>query len=209
LGGSLAINAHHPVERQRWSLSHGYLHFLAHRRNPVFHYEGQYDRWPESERLADAFAMHFLLPTSSVSRHFAAFKRDGKFTPADLLTLADYYGVGVETLVRRMEGLKLLPTGTWESLKSRGFKVREAQTQFSIEARERERVDKYPVYYKHLAIEALDDGSITEGRFAELLGVDRVAARQIAAVLRQRSSGIEDGSTEIDLSLREASVGEV
>ncbi len=35
LGGCIAINANHPEERWRWSLAHEYLHFLAHRRQPV------------------------------------------------------------------------------------------------------------------------------------------------------------------------------
>ena len=35
LGGCMAINANHPEERRRWSLAHGYLHFLAHRRKSV------------------------------------------------------------------------------------------------------------------------------------------------------------------------------
>jgi Zn-dependent peptidase ImmA (M78 family) len=42
LGGCIAINANHPEERQRWSLAHEYLHFLAHRRKPVIDFEGQY-----------------------------------------------------------------------------------------------------------------------------------------------------------------------
>ncbi|WP_293070547.1 hypothetical protein [Okeania sp. SIO2B3] len=37
-----------------------------------------------------------------------------------------------------------------------------------------------PVYYQHLAIEALDLGLITEGRFADFLNVDRLEARRIA-----------------------------
>ena len=35
LGGCMAINANHPEERCRWSLAHGYLHFLAHRYKAV------------------------------------------------------------------------------------------------------------------------------------------------------------------------------
>ena len=61
LGGCLAINQNHPTERQRWSMAHGYLHFLAHRDKIVLHYDGQYQRIPKSEQLAEAFAKHFLL----------------------------------------------------------------------------------------------------------------------------------------------------
>jgi Zn-dependent peptidase ImmA (M78 family) len=200
LGGCLAVNQNHPVERQRWSLAHGYLHFLAHRRRPVLHYDDQYQRLPESERLAEAFAMHFLLPTASVTRHFAAYKRDGRFTPTDLLTIADYYGVGVETLALRLEGLRLISSGTWDRLRDRGFRVRAAQETLGLDPGSRERADKYPLYYKHLAIEALDEGSITEGRFAELFGISRVEARALADALRERSSGLSEGATTDDLT---------
>ena len=200
LGGCLAVNQNHPAERQRWSLAHGYLHFLAHRERPVLHYDDQYRRLPESERLADAFAMHFLLPTASVTRHFAAYGRDGRFTVADLLTVADYFGVGVQTLILRLEGLRLLPSGTWDRLKDRGFRVRDAQEKLSLDPSARERADKYPLYYQHLAIEALDEGSITEGRFAELFGIGRVEARALADALRERSSGLDEGATSVDLA---------
>jgi hypothetical protein len=66
LGGCMAINLGHYEERCRWSMAHGYLHFLAHRRKPVVDFEGQYKRIPESERLAEAFPKYFLMPTSSL-----------------------------------------------------------------------------------------------------------------------------------------------
>lgn len=200
LGGCLAVNQNHPVERQRLSLAHGYLHFLAHRQRPVLHFADQYRRLPESERLANAFALHFLLPTASVTKHFAAYRRDDRFTVTDLLTVADYFGVGVQTLALRLEGLGLIPSGTWNGLRDRGFKVRDAQQKLGVDPGSRERADKYPLYYQHLAIEALDEGSITEGRFAELFGIGRVEARDLATVLRQRSSGLDGGMTSVDLA---------
>jgi DNA-binding XRE family transcriptional regulator len=60
LGGCLAINANHPEERRRWSLAHGYLHFLAHRRKSVLdEVEIGYQRMPMSEKLAEAFPKYF------------------------------------------------------------------------------------------------------------------------------------------------------
>jgi hypothetical protein len=56
-----------------------------------------------------------------------------------------------------------------------------------------------PIHYQHLAIEALDQGLITEGRFAEFLDVDRLEARRIAELLRNYSSGMVDESTHVDL----------
>jgi Zn-dependent peptidase ImmA (M78 family)/DNA-binding XRE family transcriptional regulator len=200
VGGSMVINANHPEERRRWSLAHGYLHFLAHRRKAVLDViEGQYKRMPESERLAEAFAKYFLMPTSGLLRRFNDMCRvNQKFSTTNLFTLAHYYGVSVEALVHRLEEMDLLPSGTWERLRYRGLKVREVQQELGLEPI-LQRSDMAPIHYQHLAIEALDQGLITEGRFAEFLDVDRLEARRIAELLRNYSSGMVDESTHVDL----------
>lgn len=198
LGGCMAVNLNHPEQRRRWSMAHGYLHFLAHRHKPVFHYFGQYQRMPESERLAEAFAMHFLMPAAGLVKRFSAFNASGKFTPADLCTLAHYYGVSVQALDYRLEGLGLLPAGTWDKLKDRGFRVRKAQEELGLNEIP-QRTDRVPLHYQHLAIEALDQGLITEGHFARLLRVDRLEARRVAVSLREHSSGMDEAST-LDLT---------
>ena len=199
LGGCMAINANHPEERRRWSLAHGYLHFLAHRRKPVVDFDGQYQRLPESERLAEAFPKYFLMPTSSLLKQFNDMHRShGKFTPTNLFTLAHYYGVSVSALVYRLEDLGLLPSGTWDRLRDRGLKVRKVQQELGLEAI-MQRTDVTPIHYQHLAIEALDQGLITEGRFANFLDVDRLEARRLAEVLREHSSGTLEDVTRLDL----------
>lgn len=199
LGGCMAINANHPEERRRWSLAHGYLHFLAHRRKPVVDFEGQYQRMPESERLAEAFPKYFLMPTSGLLRRFNdMYRHKSKFTPTNLFTLAHYYGVSVEALVYRLEEMGLLPSGTWERLRARGLKVRKVQQELGLEEIP-QRTDMIPIHYQHLAIEALDQGLITEGRFADFLSVDRLEARRIATSLREYSSGLMEETTHLDL----------
>ncbi|MDM9380073.1 ImmA/IrrE family metallo-endopeptidase [Chlorogloeopsis sp. ULAP01] len=199
LGGCMAINANHPEERRRWSLAHGYLHFLAHRRKPVFHFEGQYQRVPESERLADTFPKYFLMPTSGLLKRFNdMYRMHGKFTPTNLFTLAHYYGVSVEALVYRLEEMELLPSGTWHRLRDRGLKVRKVQQELGLKEIP-QHTDMTPLHYQHLAIEALDQGLITEGRFADFLSVDRLEARRIAEALREYSSGMAEETTHFDL----------
>jgi Zn-dependent peptidase ImmA (M78 family) len=122
----------------------------------------------------------------------------GKFTPTNLFTLAHYYGVSVEALVYRLEEMSLLPSGTWERLRNRGLKVREVQKNLGFENRP-QRSDMAPIHYQHLAIEAFDQGLITEGRFANFLDVDRLEARRIAEVLREHSSGIMEKTVHLDL----------
>ncbi|MEW5960690.1 MAG: XRE family transcriptional regulator [Chloroflexota bacterium] len=201
LGGCIAVNIQHPEERRRWSLAHDYAHFLVHRYKPRMFIEDGYQRLPEDERFADYFALHFLMPTSSLTRRFNQIRQNkGKVTPADLCTLAYYYGVSVAALTRRLEEMRLLPTGVWDKLKARGFKVREAQQQLDlgpIPAHD----EKLPRRYQYLAIDAFDQELITEGRLARFLDVDRLEARRIAEKLRQHGSDVtDDAQIRLDLT---------
>ncbi|SRR6266487_437166 len=185
VGGCIAVNSNHPEERRRWSLAHDYGHFLTYRQKPTVYIENGYQRKPESERLADDFAICFLMPTNGVTRRFNDTRRTkDKVTPGDLCLLAHYYGVSVEAMTLRLEDLKLLPTGIWDKLKAGGFKVREAQQQLGLgplPAKEQ----KFPMRYQYLAIEAFDRGLISEGLLSRFLAVDRLEARRIAELLRQ------------------------
>lgn len=190
LGGCLAINSNHPEERRRWSMAHGYLHFLAHRRKAVVDpVMSRYQRLPASEQLAEAFPAYFLMPTSSLLQRFREVSKahQGQFTPTHLFNMAHYYGVSLEALALRLEQMKLLRTGLWDSLRDRGLKVRQTQQELGI-GEVQQRSDAVPVHYQHLAIQALGAGQITEGRFADFLGVDRLDARRIAQNLREKCS---------------------
>jgi Zn-dependent peptidase ImmA (M78 family)/DNA-binding XRE family transcriptional regulator len=199
LGACMAINHNHCEERRRWSMAHGYLHFLAHRRKPVLDFDGQYQRRPESEQLAESFPKYFLMPTSGLLRRFTDMSSDhGKFTTTNLFTLANYYGVSLEALANRLEDLDLLPTGSWARLRDRGIKVRKVQQDLGLQETAH-RSDQLPVHYQHLAIDALEQGKITEGRFADFLEVDRLEARRIAEELRNHSAGIDEEINGLEL----------
>lgn len=194
IGGCIAVNSQHPEERRRWSLSHDYAHFLVHRYKPRMFIEDSYQRVPEDERFADYFALHFLMPTGSLTRRFnQILQNKKKVTPADLCTLAYYYGVSVAALTRRLEEMKLLPTGIWDKLRGRGFKVREAQMQLNLGPLPAQD-EKLPRRYQYLAIHAFDQELITEGRLARFLDVDRLEARRIAEKLHQHGSDVTDDS---------------
>jgi Zn-dependent peptidase ImmA (M78 family)/DNA-binding XRE family transcriptional regulator len=179
VGGCIAINSNHPEERRRWSLAHDYGHFLIHRTKPIVTSEDGYVRKPESERLADEFAAYFLMPTTGVTRRFNDIRRVNKaITPADLCTLAHYYGVSVEAMTRRLEDLKLLSAGLWEKLQARGFKVREMQRQLGLKPGGGQ-VQKLPIRYQYLTIEAFEQKLMSEGMLARFLGVDLLTARSM------------------------------
>lgn len=186
LGGCIAVNRKHPPERRRASGAHEYAHFLSKVKR--FRSEvavlGRYQRVPDHERFANAFASAFLMPASGLRRRYHEIQRSrgGRVTPADLCTLADLYFVSVEALTRRLEDLNLLPSGTWDRLRGAGFKVREAQALLGLA--ERSEADHLlPIRFRYLATEAFERGELSEGQYARFLRVDRLEARRIAEEL--------------------------
>jgi Zn-dependent peptidase ImmA (M78 family)/transcriptional regulator with XRE-family HTH domain len=205
LGGCIAINQKHPAERRRTTGAHEYGHFLSKRFRSEISVLARYQRIPEQERFANAFASAFLMPATGLRRRFHELERNrsGRVTPADLCILADFYFVSVEALTRRVEDLRLLPVGTWERLHQAGFKVREAQSLLGLA--ERPVSDHLlPLRYMYLAAEAYDRGELSEGQFARYLRVDRIEARRLAAELANRPVVSDTGEvTSLSLNLGE------
>ncbi len=195
LGGCLAINRNHPEERRRLSMAHGYAHLLTNRYQPEVAILGQYRRLPEHERFADTFARAFLMPAAGLRRRYHELHRarEGRVTPADLCTLAHFYEASVEALARRLEELRLLPSGTWDRLQQAGFRVRDAQTQLGLPQR-RSEDQLLPMRYLYLAAEAFEQGDLSEGQFARLLRVDRIEARRLAAELGSSPTVSDEGA---------------
>ena len=204
LGGCIAVNAHHPAERRRWSMAHEYGHFLTRRFQSEISVLGGYSRVPAVERFADAFACSLLMPSVGLRRRFNEISRttDGKVTVADICRVAHHYFVSVEAMTLRLEELRLLPGGTWERLRDRGFKVREAQVQLGLTLRSP--ADRLlPLRYQLLAVRAYEEGNITEGELARQLRVDRVSARRIVQELTHPLHLLnegDEGSLSIDLA---------
>lgn len=182
LGACVAMNARQPWERQRWSLAHEYAHFLTRRDRPeITVVISEYRRVPSSERLADAFARHFLLPAEGVRRRWDIAATDaGGATAALLLQQADWWGVSFQAFVLRLEGLKLVRPGTYQSFAGRGFAVEEGRALLGLPARGAD--DRLlPRRYCLLALSAFADGLLSEERLARLLREDRVTARALVA----------------------------
>ena len=212
LGGCIAVNARHPEERQRWSLAHEYGHFLTSRFRSEVSLLGTYGRTRAAERFADAFARCLLMPASGLRRRFNQVSRasDGKITAAEICQLARFYFVSVEAMMLRLEELRLLPGGTWERLRDRGFKVREAQKQLGLSPLPRDERG-LPLRYQYLAVRAYEKERLTEGELARLLRVDRVAARRLIQELTQSLLLHDEGqvaSYSIDLARNVSGVDE-
>ena len=204
VGGCIAVNAQHPEERRRWSMAHEYGHFLTSRFHSEISMLGGYRRVPAHERFADAFAGCFLMPAAGLKRRFNEISRAaaGEVTVADVCRIAHYYFVSIEAVTLRLEELRLLPGGTWDRLRDRGFRVREAQEQLWL-SRRPDGDHLLPLRYQLLAIRSYEEGQLTEGELARLLRVDRVSARRTVQSLTHTTHLRDEGDVEslsIDLA---------
>lgn len=176
LGGCIAINRDQIPERRRWNLAHEYAHFLAHRHQIDLVQEGKYERLPAKERFADAFAMNFLMPTTSIGRQIA----DKDIRRTDLFVLASYFGVSLQAITLRLEGLKYIPRGSWDELKStiRDMGIRNVQEKLNIEP-VTDSDELLPLRYQILAINAFQENQLSLGVFAQYMRMSKARAREL------------------------------
>jgi Zn-dependent peptidase ImmA (M78 family)/DNA-binding XRE family transcriptional regulator len=191
-GGCIALNLDHPSERRRHSLAHEYGHFLTARYRSEVLEQDRYVRKPQQEWFAEAFARAFLLPAAGVRRRFLDSQRErhGNVTRGDLCRLANYYAVSVEAMVRRLEGLKLVPLGLWERLQAERFRVREAQQLLGLDTAAPIE-QPLPFRYRSLALESWSKGDLSEGRLAEILRTTRLGVREIVNALEPAAQGLD------------------
>jgi Zn-dependent peptidase ImmA (M78 family) len=208
-GGCIAVNANQPEERRRLSAVHEYGHFLTNRFRPEITVLNVYKRAPEAERFADAFARFFLMPATGLSRRFEAIRRakNNPITPGDVLALSHLFRVSFHAMTWRLEELKLLPAGTWDRLRDLGFRPSKARELMQLPAHKPE-LPSLPLRYQALAVQAYEEGHLTEGQLAERLRTDRLGARERARELTTQAQPSEDGGwQQVPLDLSTALVG--
>ena len=196
LGCCIMVNWKHPAERRRASLAHEYGHLFVDRYKPGIDYLESRGRKPANERFAEAFAMSFLMPASSIRRRFndiVAATED--FQIADLCRLSHMYFVSVEAMAYRLEGLGLIPRGTRDHLKESGFQVRKASQMLDLPSNP-ETKDRFPQRYVFLAISAFEQARISEGQLARFLQCDPVTARSVVADVLTSQEVSADGEVQ-------------
>lgn len=175
LGACLLINQNHPRERRTMTAAHEFGHFVSDRRQPsvVDLTPGPQSR---EERFATAFSLAFMMPAAIVRRRFQEVRYGvGKFSPRHLILMAHTFNVSEEAMCRRLEELKLIPGGTWQSLKDRGFSgeiVRQV-----LGDRPQESALIVPPRLWLLATEAYRRGLLSEGQIARMLHMNLVSVR--------------------------------
>lgn len=180
LGACIAVNRKHPPTRGSWSLAHEYGHFLTTRY--IADVSFTHDHWGKlaAERFADAFAKNFLMPRTGISRRLSdAVTALGKERPTigAIMSLAHLYHVSAQAMFLRLEELKRIPSGTWNTLRERrGFKPEQARSELGLVSEARQPM--LPMRYRQLAFSAFENKEeLTEGQLARKLRMDRVSAR--------------------------------
>ena len=184
IGPCVAINSDQRWERQRWSLAHEYAHFLTRRDRPeitvsLIHYR----RVPASERFADLFARHFLMPAGGLERSWNSLGDSGTSpTVATLLAQADWWGVSVQAFALSLEQERLIRPGTYDRLQAQGLAVDEARALLDLPEH---KPDDQLVgrRMRMLAVSAYAGGLVTQERLAEILRMTPDAARKLATQL--------------------------
>ncbi len=182
LGACILINRKHPPERRRVSMLHEYGHFLlgTDRYKPGIDYLTISGRKPANERFAEAFALSFLMPASSVRQQFQKIlTTTGDFQVADLCRMKHFYFVSLEAMTLRLEQLGLIPKGTWDHLNESGFAPRKADAMLGLASHPTDD-SVVPERYRLLAVHAYQRDEIGDSDLAHYLRCDVVTAREEA-----------------------------
>jgi len=194
-GPLIGYNAAHDARRVRWTLCHEYAHFLTERYEPEVTVVDAGGRPSRRETFADAFAARFLMPATALSRRFSEMLDDasGEMKVAHLVMLAHFFDVSFQAITQRLEELDRITRGTYEMLKKRGFRPRDAEKQLGIEVEPP--IERLPFRYVYLVSTAYVRGEISEGDVADYLDTDRLDARQTVQTTLESDGGTGEAST--------------
>jgi Zn-dependent peptidase ImmA (M78 family)/DNA-binding XRE family transcriptional regulator len=177
IGACLLINANHHWKRRVQTAIHETGHFVSDRSHADILEEEEISPSIE-ERFAKRFGSAFLMPASGVRARFDQIVgSENHFDVRELILLAHQFGVATEAICRRLEELTLLPQGTWDSIRDRGFASdleRSVIGEVSVQL-------KQPLIsprLAYLASIALDRGLLSEGQLCDLLAADRLELRE-------------------------------
>jgi Zn-dependent peptidase ImmA (M78 family)/DNA-binding XRE family transcriptional regulator len=193
LGCCILVNRKHPPERRRVSMVHEYGHLIVDRYKPGIDYLTLSGRKPANERFAEAFALSFLMPASSVRQRFHDIvTTTNDFQVADLRRMSHFYFVSVEAMALRLEQLSLILKGSWDFLKEAKFAPTKAAELLDLPPLPTND-EPYPERYKYLTVHAYERGEIGDSDLAHYLRCDIASAREIVA--RTLTSSGEVGDT--------------
>jgi Zn-dependent peptidase ImmA (M78 family)/DNA-binding XRE family transcriptional regulator len=177
IGACILINANHHWKRRVQTAVHETGHFVSDRSYADILEEEEVSLSIE-ERFAKRFGSAFLMPASGVRARFDQIVgSENRFDVRELILLAHQFGVASEAICRRLEELTLLPSGTWNSIRDRGF-ASDLERSVLGEVSVQPKPPLIPPRLAYLASSALDHELLSEGQLCDLLAIDRLELRE-------------------------------
>jgi Zn-dependent peptidase ImmA (M78 family)/transcriptional regulator with XRE-family HTH domain len=173
IGGSVLLTER-SIPRMRLSLAKALGHLLANRDEAMVDVADGARRRTPVETFASSFAAALLLPARGLRERFGAVHSEAnEVSDIAVLYLARSFGVSVQALRARLEGLRLVSTATLrrvdEAIRQAGSGPL-AETEPAQELPDQPRWELLPEYYVFLAMRAYRKELISRGRLAECLG---------------------------------------
>lgn len=182
MGGCILINTNANFGKQLFSLAHEYAHFIFHKeRLGIISSENEKNTSDES--LADHFASDFLMPEEAVNNIFnLRIKNRKDLTAEDIVYFAEYFGVSFQSMIYRLNNLKLLSNDmrdkfieqTWVTAVRRSMGISEPE----------KGIYKFPKLYFHLCLKAYQQDKITTSKLAEFLELPLYQAMELGRKIK-------------------------
>lgn len=193
IGACVLLNANHPRERRTLTAAHEAAHLVSTRRQPEVYIVNRRQNSRE-ERYAIAFSSAFLMPARAIMQKFREVTAGSeKFTRRHVIVLCHAFGVSREAMVRRLEDLKLAPTGTWDWFLHYGNiteeQVRQVLGDLTTSDSAKVDADRPTSLRLGLLADAVTrKGILSEGQLARMLHLDRVELREMLDGLQGEGS---------------------
>lgn len=179
-GPAILLNAQAVRWRRNFDLAHELFHVLTW---PVFRGAGEGDgvtATEQEEKFATCFAGNLLMPVETVKQALESRSREGKIAFKDLFDVARQFDVSVEALFWRM---KFLYNRSEEETRGDIAKYQTVGRNWEV-GRTHDQPPSRPLRFQSLAVRALREGRISQGRFAEYMDISR---REAAAYIEQEA----------------------
>lgn len=178
-GACVLLNACDSSERHAITAARELGHFILNRAfgDVVASEEGGSSN---EERFANLFSHAFLMPAPTVRKRFQELRASfNGFMPSSLVSMARSFYVSTQAMCRRLENLELLPSGTFDTLRERGF--RDSLTEGAENSDSSPRAPlRYGLRLQRFAAAALQREILSEGQLSRLLDLDRIEIRKLA-----------------------------
>ena len=183
-GPCILINANHPRDRRAITGAHEAGHFISTRRSPDI-LDDDTPEGAREERYANAFARALLMPPRAIKQKFQQVTAgSSRLSRRHIIILSHVFRVSRETMVRRLEELRIARGGTWDwFVANNGITDEQARSVLGPIADEdatKGDADRpLSLRISLLAEEAWRQNLLTEAQLARLLHVDRLTIRAL------------------------------